>query len=159
MASVDSIGRRRALTLGVLGLGGLIGAVYTVALLRYLIPTGNSTSSGTAENVGATTQFKTEVPMRVPLGVDAQGKNPTGGAWIIQHADNSYTAFDMHCTHLSCPYAWQPPGGTEGVFACPCHGSVFAKDGSVQNGPAFVPLHKRQTLVQGANLHVGDLIS
>jgi len=35
-----------------------------------------------AEHVGATTQVKTEVPMRVPLGVDAQGKNPTGGAWI-----------------------------------------------------------------------------
>jgi Rieske Fe-S protein len=109
------------------------------------------------EDVGPTSQFKPELPMRVALGVDTQGKNATGGAWIIQHSATSYTAFDMHCTHLSCPYNWTPSTSTEGVFACPCHGSVFAKDGSVINGPAFVPLRKRSVRVQGNNLTVGGL--
>lgn len=155
MTSGD-ISRRRALAAGVLGLGGLIGLVYTVAILRYLIPLGNSGDTG-FENVGPTSQFKAGLPVRVPLGVDAQGKNPTGGAWIIQNSATDYTAFDMHCTHLSCPYNWAPPDSTQGVFACPCHGSVFAKDGSVINGPAFIPLRKRATRVQGSNLTVGGL--
>jgi menaquinol-cytochrome c reductase iron-sulfur subunit len=150
------ISRRRTLAAGIFGLGGLIGAVYIVAILRYLIPLGNSGDTG-FENVGATSQFKPELPMRVPLGVDPSGKNATGGAWIIQHSATNYTAFDMHCTHLSCPYNWSSPTSTEGVFACPCHGSVFAKDGSVINGPAFIPLRKRAVRVEGNNLTVGGL--
>lgn len=155
MTSGD-ISRRRALAAGV---GGVIGAVYLVAILRYLIPLGTSGKTG-YENVGATSQFKLELPVRVPLGVDAQGKNPTGGAWIIQHSATSYTAFDMHCTHLQCPYNWT--GGatsTQGVFACPCHGSVFAKDGAVINGPAFIPLRQRAVKVQGPDLLVGGIDS
>jgi|GEM_PF-527191 menaquinol-cytochrome c reductase iron-sulfur subunit len=153
------ISRRRALAAGIFGLGGVIGAVYIVAILRYLIPVGSSGNTG-YDNVGPTSQFKQELPVRVPLGADAQGNNPTGGAWIIQHSATNYTAFDMHCTHLSCPYAWT--GGatsTDGVFGCPCHGSIFAKDGSVINGPAFVPLRRRDVKVQGNNLMVGGLIS
>lgn len=153
------IARRRFLTGGILGLGGIIGAIYTIAILRALIPLNPQGNTG-YENVGSTSQFKPELPLRVPLGVDAQGKNPTGGAWVIQHSATQYTIFDMHCTHLSCPYAWT--GGTtstQGVFACPCHGSVFAKDGTVINGPAFIPLRQRQWRLQGSDLLIGAIAS
>jgi menaquinol-cytochrome c reductase iron-sulfur subunit len=155
--SSQEVSRRRLLATGVFGLGGLIGLIYTVAILRYLIPLGSGSTG--MENVGSTSQFTKEVPLRVPLGVNAQGQNPTGGAWIIQHSATSYTAFDMHCTHLSCPYAWTGGSTPNGVFACPCHGSVFNKDGSVINGPAFLPLHQRAVQAQGGNLLVGDIIS
>lgn len=155
LTSAD-ISRRRLMTGGILGLGGIIGLVYTIAILRALIPLRPEGNVG-YENVGATDQFQKEVPKRVPLGVDAQGKNPTGGAWIVQHSATEYTAFDMHCTHLSCPYNWSGANGTEGVFACPCHGSVFNKDGSVLNGPAFVPLRRRQWRVQDNNLLIGAI--
>lgn len=154
----EDLSRRRLLTVGVFGVGGLIGAVYIVAILRYIVPLGTSGNTG-YENVGPTSQFAPHVPLRVPLGVNAQGQNPTGGAWIIQHSATSYTAFDMHCTHLSCPYNWTGGTSPTGVFACPCHGSVFAKDGAVINGPAFIPLRKRAVRVQGANLFVGGLLS
>jgi len=104
-------------------------------------------------------QFAPHVPKRAPLGANAQGQDPTGGAWIIQHSPTSYTAFDMHCTHLSCPYAWTGGPSASAVFACPCHGSIFAKDGSVLNGPAFIPLHKRAVRVQGADIFVGGITS
>lgn len=76
---------------------------------------------------------------------------------MIRHADDTVTAFDMHCTHLFCPYSWTGAQGSQGVFACPCHGSVFAKDGSVINGPAFVPLHRRATSIDGGDLLIGGL--
>jgi len=158
MTSGD-LSRRRFMSAGILGLGGIIGLIYTIAIVRALIPANPEGTAG-YEDVGNTSQFKKEIPLRVPLGVDAQGKNPTGGAWVVQHSASQYTIFDMHCTHLSCPYAWT--GGEtsdQGVFACPCHGSVFAKDGAVVNGPAFVPLRQRQWRLQGSNLLIGDISS
>jgi Rieske Fe-S protein len=41
------------------------------------------------------------------------------------------------CTNLGCIVHWN---GLERCWDCPCHGSQFATDGSVLNGPAVAPL-------------------
>jgi glycine/D-amino acid oxidase-like deaminating enzyme/nitrite reductase/ring-hydroxylating ferredoxin subunit len=41
------------------------------------------------------------------------------------------------CTHVGCIIHWN---GLEKCWDCPCHGSQFAIDGSVLNGPAVHPL-------------------
>jgi glycine/D-amino acid oxidase-like deaminating enzyme/nitrite reductase/ring-hydroxylating ferredoxin subunit len=43
------------------------------------------------------------------------------------------------CTHLGCLVHWN---STEQCWDCPCHGSQFAPDGAVLNGPAIAPLEK-----------------
>jgi glycine/D-amino acid oxidase-like deaminating enzyme/nitrite reductase/ring-hydroxylating ferredoxin subunit len=43
------------------------------------------------------------------------------------------------CTHLGCLVHWN---STEQCWDCPCHGSQFAPDGSVLNGPAITRLEK-----------------
>lgn len=41
------------------------------------------------------------------------------------------------CTHSGCEVAWN---STEQCWDCSCHGSHFAPDGAVLNGPAVLPL-------------------
>ena len=45
------------------------------------------------------------------------------------------------CTHLGCHVNWN---STEQCWDCPCHGSQFAPDGAVLNGPALSPLEKAE---------------
>jgi Rieske Fe-S protein len=42
-----------------------------------------------------------------------------------------------NCTHMGCIVHWN---GFERCWDCPCHGSQFAPDGAVLNGPAVKPL-------------------
>jgi glycine/D-amino acid oxidase-like deaminating enzyme/nitrite reductase/ring-hydroxylating ferredoxin subunit len=54
------------------------------------------------------------------------------------------------CTHLGCHLHWN---STEQCWDCACHGSQFAPDGAVLNGPAIAPLKK--AAIGGASSRVG----
>jgi glycine/D-amino acid oxidase-like deaminating enzyme/nitrite reductase/ring-hydroxylating ferredoxin subunit len=44
---------------------------------------------------------------------------------------------DPTCTHMGCTVTWN---AAETSWDCPCHGSRFASDGALLNGPATTPL-------------------
>lgn len=53
--------------------------------------------------------------------------------WAMKAADGSITVFSPVCTHLGCQVFWDK---TRQQFVCPCHNSIFTKDGAVVSGPA-----------------------
>ena len=68
----------------------------------------------------------------------------------------NFAAVDPTCTHLSCEVA----AGTSSLdpsaprLICPCHGSVFAFDGSVLQGPAARPLTAYPATSDGVNVTI-----
>lgn len=56
-------------------------------------------------------------------------------AWLLRDELGLY-AVDAICTHLGCVVRLDGGAG----YHCDCHGSRFALDGSVANGPASQPL-------------------
>lgn len=65
-----------------------------------------------------------------------------GGERLAVYRDvaGAYHAVSAICTHLGCQVAFN---SAEKSWDCPCHGSRFALDGSVLDGPAITPLAQR----------------
>jgi len=54
---------------------------------------------------------------------------------ILIHNEEGFSSLSLTCTHLGCTVEEKDQG-----FHCPCHGSNFKSDGSVEIGPADQPL-------------------
>ncbi|MFJ4831809.1 FAD-dependent oxidoreductase [Streptomyces sp. NPDC088747] len=61
---------------------------------------------------------------------------------VHRDADGELHAVDARCTHLGCLVAFNR---AEAAWECPCHGSRFAPDGEILQGPATRPLERRDT--------------
>lgn len=53
--------------------------------------------------------------------------------FVFRDRDKGFSAASAVCTHLGCTVAHF---SSDQKFHCPCHGSVFEADGTVQHGPA-----------------------
>ena len=69
---------------------------------------------------------------------------------VFRDAEGVY-AISTVCTHLGCIVSPNASG-----FECPCHGSLFAPDGSVVKGPAPRALPWLQVSARGGTLTVDE---
>ena len=100
------------------------------------------------ENLDVGKQYLDLVP-----GVHITAEDPSdimpGSGAILQRGTMKVAAFrtddgelierSAYCPHLGCVVRWN---SLEHSWDCPCHGSRFAPDGEVLNGPAAGPLAK-----------------
>ncbi len=65
------------------------------------------------------------------------------GKFYISHVPDGLLALYWKCKHLGCTVPWKPDEefqGQQGIFHCPCHGSVYLRTGQNVAGPAPAPL-------------------
>lgn len=136
--------RRGFMKAATLALGGAVGVVLAVPLVRYfLFPVGRKVVSSSGEPVDvmpAAALVPGAPPVQVAIVAaeqrDAWGtrdKVAVGSAWVSKDEAGKVTAFSGQCPHLGCAVSFD---GGAGVYRCPCHKSAFARTGEQQAGPS-----------------------
>ena len=135
--------RRAFLSWGTLGMAALGSAVAVsmAAVGRFLVP---------SVFYEPPQSFKIGNPADFPYGP------PTFMAdekiFVFRDREKGFAVASAVCTHLGCTVAHF---SSDQKFHCPCHGSVFGADGSVQHGPAPRPLNWFEvTLARDGQLNI-----
>jgi nitrite reductase/ring-hydroxylating ferredoxin subunit len=129
---------RRAVVLGSLACGVLgAGALSACSVATVASPSSGGSASGP---IGSTSE--------VPVGGAAFF---SGGVVVTQATAGSFAAFSTRCPHQGSLVSQQD--GDQ--LVCPAHGSHFALDGSVVQGPAQTGLTNVPVSVEGDQLVLG----
>lgn len=146
--------RRTFLKMGTGAVAGFASMVFAIPFLDSLISQSLRVKIAKFVKVGPVLFLPDDMPEK--MFFDERDKDAyieeteRRDVWVVKD-DNDVTAFSPICPHLGCRYNWDAENQH---FVCPCHGSVFAKDGKVLHGPAPRPLDKLPTNVQNGFLSV-----
>ncbi len=139
----DGTSRRGFLKTATVAIGGAIGALAALPLVRFVFhPVGKGVVTSAAEPVDVMASGALAAggePVRVQLRASAvrdawsaQRDVPLGAAWLQRKEDGEVEAFSSVCPHLGCAVGYDEG---EQQFVCPCHRSGFARDGERLYGP------------------------
>ena len=127
VTQADSFTKRSFLRYLLFCLTGIATAMMTWGISRFV-------------TVGIAKERKREFPERIlhKLQPDVPVHIPEAGVWVMKTKSNEQIiALDDRCTHLGCRQKWNAQSGK---YECPCHGSIFDRDGKVLRGPASRPM-------------------
>jgi len=134
-------GRRLALVLFVNTVVALIGGGLAAVLGAFTFGSRASASQVRWSRAGTTSDLKPDEPVARVLSVSrvdgwyrARARETV---FLVWDGDKTIRAMSATCTHLGCQVQWQ---SKEKKFRCPCHGGVYAADGTVLEGPPPRPL-------------------
>lgn len=123
-----------------------LSASYLPVALTACSTTKSSKETSEAETYIESETAKSNVPNEegyLAIGTD-QELNENGylidsqsNVIVFRDGSNNLSALSLLCTHQGCNVDWKKSSNS---LACPCHGSEFAVDGEVINGPAQSPL-------------------
>lgn len=155
MADAATLSRRQFLNTVVGALGAVITGVIAVPVAGYFLDPALRGKAGTASwvkltpmsEVGASPTAFTISAEKIN-GFMKENVQATIFAWT---ENGQPVAMTNVCTHLGCPVAWTP---SDSEFHCPCHGSIFDKEGQVVHGPAPKALPRFDTKVENGDLYV-----
>ena len=102
------------------------------------------TISGTVVAGGLTVATGGTSPLSA-VGSNALVQSAAGNFLVARTAQTAFTALTAVCTHMGCTVS----GFENQVYVCPCHGSRYNLNGTVNQGPA--PASLRQFATDFAN--------
>ena len=77
----------------------------------------------------------------IPAGTGAVIRRGAEQRAVYRDESGALHALSARCTHLGCIVHFND---AERAWECPCHGSRFAVDGAVIQGPANKPLERKE---------------
>jgi menaquinol-cytochrome c reductase iron-sulfur subunit len=149
---------RRSFLGVLLGVGSFcVGALLAVPLIRFaLFPLLRRTTELKASPLGDVSSFSslTDPVMRTIQidQVDGWRKAVSEKAvYITKDSRGQLAVLSSICPHLGCTVPWNKE---KNQFVCPCHGAVYAADGSRISGPSLRGMDTLETVVQDGQLMV-----
>ena len=128
--------RRRALVIFVNTAVALMGGGLTALLGAFALRPGGAAASGRWVRAGSTADLKPDEPVPRVLSVPRVDgwyrERARETVFLVWDGRDTVRAMSATCTHLGCQVQWNAAAKK---FNCPCHGGVYAADGSVESGP------------------------
>ncbi|MGD9990023.1 Rieske (2Fe-2S) protein [Pseudonocardia sp.] len=103
---------------------------------------GSGSGSGSGGSASGTLGPATDVPVG---GAKIYGDQ---GVVVTQPTAGNYAGFSTRCPHQGCQVN-EIDGAS---IICPCHGSMFALDGAVEQGPARTGLVQKAVTVENGQI-------
>jgi Rieske Fe-S protein len=148
-------GRRRALVLFVNTTVALIGGGLSALLGVFAFGPRASAAGGRWIRAGTTSDLKPDEPVARVLAVSRVDgwyrERARETVFLVWDGDRTVRALSATCTHLGCQVRWD---GKDKKFRCPCHGGVYAPDGTVLEGPPPRPLDAIDARIDPADTSV-----
>jgi menaquinol-cytochrome c reductase iron-sulfur subunit len=144
MSGSKRINRRDFIKATTGAVGGIIGAVFGIPAIGYLLApalredkTGAPVTIGKLENIPVGKFHPFSFTITKVNGWERTASNY--GGYILRKSEDpkDILVLSSRCTHLSCTVNWKEEAQ---VFICPCHDAKFDKDGKVLDGPPPEPL-------------------
>jgi menaquinol-cytochrome c reductase iron-sulfur subunit len=149
---------RRSFLAALLGVGSLlVGALLSVPLLRFaLFPLIRRTTELKGSPVGDASKFTSSAePVMCTIQieqVDGWRKAVSEKAvYVTKDSQGQLRVLTSICPHLGCTVPWNKE---KKQFICPCHGAIYAADGSRISGPSLRGMDSLEASVQNGQLIV-----
>ena len=94
-------------------------------------------STGNGNDRAAAADAEVTVPAADVPPLDGAPYRSDAGEFYLVRNDDGVLAFSWTCTHQGCEVPWEDD---ERRFHCPCHGSIYDRNGVRLDGPAPRPL-------------------
>ncbi len=147
--------RRTLLRRGFQAMGAIVaGAVGVPALILGLGPMWQERRRELWVPLGALEDYGIgEVSKALVVLPEGAAQRPVAerGVFVWRPEPEQLVVFSRNCTDLSCPITWDLGSNW---FYCPCHGGIFAVDGTPQAGPPSRPLFRYALRVREGTLEI-----
>jgi len=151
----EQVSRRDFMKTAIAAIGGIIGAAIGLPVIPYIIGPAQQNEDQGWIQLGSISKVEMNVPTLFKMTLETQtgwvSSEEEFSVYVLTENGQDYSVMSNVCTHLGCRVRWIPE---EGEFFCPCHNAVFAKDGSVVDGPPPRPLDKFDYKVENGVIFV-----
>ena len=152
----EQMGRRPFLGLILAGVGGVIGAVMAVPLVRFATFVLGSRSEASWSDVGKVDEFQSlESPVARTIAMQTnEGWRISvmqNNVYVVPIGKSDLKVLSSVCPHLGCAVRWIDK---QDKFICPCHGGTFTPSGERVSGPPLRGMDELESKVENGMLKV-----